>query len=166
MQNFGEKAAGSVKAGEWHILSSLYLPIALIILWGDVNGSAPPEDDSEAGYLLKLLDHTMALFQATIVALRYSMSSRRANIYRKYHAQWVRGLSTVFPHAREGKIKPNIHAAGHIYDFLLLFGPTMSWWCFPFERLIGALQKINTNNHIGGMFICSFPFAHLQLSHR
>ncbi|KAJ7738606.1 hypothetical protein B0H16DRAFT_1761269 [Mycena metata] len=26
----------------------------------------------------------------------------------------------------------------------------MAWWCFPFERLIGTLQKINTNNHIGG----------------
>ncbi|KAE9385593.1 hypothetical protein BT96DRAFT_960719 [Gymnopus androsaceus JB14] len=26
----------------------------------------------------------------------------------------------------------------------------MSWWCFPFERLIGALQKINTNDHIRG----------------
>ncbi|KAJ6600615.1 hypothetical protein DFH09DRAFT_901598 [Mycena vulgaris] len=26
----------------------------------------------------------------------------------------------------------------------------MAWWCFPFERLIGALQKINTNDHIGG----------------
>ncbi|KAF9066186.1 hypothetical protein BDP27DRAFT_1150464, partial [Rhodocollybia butyracea] len=61
--------------------------------------------------------------------------------YRKYHAEWVRGLSTFFPLACEGKIKPNIHTAGHIYDFLLLFGPVMSWWCFPFERLIGALQK-------------------------
>ncbi|KAE9383260.1 hypothetical protein BT96DRAFT_844312 [Gymnopus androsaceus JB14] len=26
----------------------------------------------------------------------------------------------------------------------------MSWWCFPFEHLIGALQRINTNEHIGG----------------
>ncbi|KAJ7658858.1 hypothetical protein DFH06DRAFT_990078 [Mycena polygramma] len=26
----------------------------------------------------------------------------------------------------------------------------MSWWTFPFERLIGILQKINTNDHIGG----------------
>ncbi|KAF8166801.1 hypothetical protein K438DRAFT_2065086 [Mycena galopus ATCC 62051] len=26
----------------------------------------------------------------------------------------------------------------------------MAWRCFPFERLIGALQKINTNDHIGG----------------
>ncbi|KAE9382827.1 hypothetical protein BT96DRAFT_845020 [Gymnopus androsaceus JB14] len=38
----------------------------------------------------------------------------------------------------------------HIYDFLLLFGPVISWWCFPFERLIGALQKINTNDFVGG----------------
>ncbi|KAE9407462.1 hypothetical protein BT96DRAFT_809392, partial [Gymnopus androsaceus JB14] len=46
--------------------------------------------------------------------------------------------------------QPNIHAAGHIYNFLLLFGPVLSWWCFSFEHLIGALQKINTNDHIGG----------------
>ncbi|KJA16575.1 hypothetical protein HYPSUDRAFT_1064401 [Hypholoma sublateritium FD-334 SS-4] len=26
----------------------------------------------------------------------------------------------------------------------------MSWWTFPFERLIGVLQRINTNNKIGG----------------
>ncbi|KAE9391973.1 hypothetical protein BT96DRAFT_831255 [Gymnopus androsaceus JB14] len=40
--------------------------------------------------------------------------------------------------------------ASHIYDFLKLFGPVISWWCFPFERLIGALQKVNTNDHVGG----------------
>ncbi|KAJ3998901.1 hypothetical protein F5050DRAFT_1566201, partial [Lentinula boryana] len=151
-KNFGEKSAGSVKAEEWRWLSSLFLPVALIIYWGDADGCAPPEDDSKEGRFLKVLDHTMALFQATIVALLYSTSTRRANIYRKYHAEWVNGLTTLFPQAREGKIKPNIHAAGHIFDFLLLFGPVMSWWCFPFERLIGALQKINTNDHIGGMF--------------
>ncbi|KIK52019.1 hypothetical protein GYMLUDRAFT_180723 [Collybiopsis luxurians FD-317 M1] len=50
----------------------------------------------------------------------------------------------------QGIPRPNIHAAGHVYDFLLLFGPVISWWCFPFEQLIRALQKINTNDHIGG----------------
>ncbi|KAJ7783918.1 hypothetical protein DFH07DRAFT_727790 [Mycena maculata] len=44
----------------------------------------------------------------------------------------------------------NIHAAFHIYDFLLLFGPIISWWCFPFERLIGVLQRIKTSDQIGG----------------
>ncbi|KAK0493798.1 hypothetical protein EDD18DRAFT_1077960 [Armillaria luteobubalina] len=48
------------------------------------------------------------------------------------------------------KKRPNVHAAFHLYNFLLSFGPVISWWCFPFECLIGSLQKINTNYHIGG----------------
>ncbi|KAJ3825927.1 hypothetical protein F5878DRAFT_507275, partial [Lentinula raphanica] len=64
-KNFGEAKAGSLKADEWRTLSTLYLPIALIILWGDNDGLPPPADESEAGYLLQALDHTMALFQAT-----------------------------------------------------------------------------------------------------
>ncbi|KAJ7615265.1 hypothetical protein DFH06DRAFT_1008694 [Mycena polygramma] len=40
--------------------------------------------------------------------------------------------------------------AFHIYDFLILFGPVISWWTFPFERVIGFLERINTNSHIGG----------------
>ncbi|KAJ3963308.1 hypothetical protein EV361DRAFT_813494, partial [Lentinula raphanica] len=63
---------------------------------------------------------------------------------------WTKNLRKLFPHVREGIPRPNVHAAGHIYDFLLLFGPVLSWWCFPFERLIGVLQKINTNDHKGG----------------
>ncbi|KAJ7106723.1 hypothetical protein C8R44DRAFT_638040 [Mycena epipterygia] len=38
----------------------------------------------------------------------------------------------------------------HIYDFLGLFGPALSWWAFPVERLIGVLGKINSNDHLGG----------------
>ncbi|KAF9027871.1 hypothetical protein BDP27DRAFT_1142325, partial [Rhodocollybia butyracea] len=63
-----------------------------------------------------------------------------ASAYRKYHATWVEDLKTLFPHTRAGRMCPNIHAVGHIYDFLLLFGPVISWWCFPFECLIGAIQ--------------------------
>jgi hypothetical protein len=154
-KNFSDAKAGSIKADEWRTLSTVYLPIALITLWGDADGSAPADDESESGFLVKALDHTLALFQATILACRHSMTPSRALAYRKYHATWVDGLRTLFPHTREGRIRPNIHAAGHIYDFLLLFGPVMSWWCFPFERLIGTLQKINTNDHIGGKFFSS-----------
>ncbi|KAE9388290.1 hypothetical protein BT96DRAFT_960232 [Gymnopus androsaceus JB14] len=62
-KNYGEAKAGSIKAGEWRTLSSLYFPVALIIRWGDNNGCAPPNNESESGLLLKALDHTMALFQ-------------------------------------------------------------------------------------------------------
>ena len=152
-KNFGDAKAGTIKADEWRTLSTVFLPIALITLWGDVDRRDPPDDQS--AFLLKALDHTMALFQATILACRRTMTPSRAMAYRKNLSTWVQDLRTLFPHARGGKGRPNIHAAGHVYDFLLLFGPVMSWWCFPFERMIGALQKINTNDHIGGMFLCS-----------
>ncbi|KAF5351480.1 hypothetical protein D9757_012880 [Collybiopsis confluens] len=149
-KNFGEAKAGSLKADEWRTLSTLYLPIALITLWGDNDGVPPLVDNSEAGHLLKALNHTMALFQATVIACRYVMTEDRARAYRKYMKVWTRDLQVLFPHVRGSTPRPNIHAAAHIYDFLLLFGPVVSWWCFPFERLIGVLQKINTNNHSGG----------------
>lgn len=155
-KNFGEKKAGSIKADEWRTLSTVYLPIALVILWGDDDGCAPPHDESDSGHLLAALDHTMALFQATIIACRYTITTSRALDYRKHLDFWVNNLRKLFPHTREGVPRPNIHAAGHIYDFLLLFGPVISWWCFPFERLIGALQKINTNDHVGGKYVIVF----------
>ncbi|KAE9384264.1 hypothetical protein BT96DRAFT_777084, partial [Gymnopus androsaceus JB14] len=59
--NYCDANAGTIKADEWRILSTIYLPIALVLLWGEVNQEAPVEGSR----FLKVLDHTMALFQAT-----------------------------------------------------------------------------------------------------
>ncbi|KAJ7212401.1 hypothetical protein B0H12DRAFT_972004, partial [Mycena haematopus] len=61
-KNYGESNAGTIKADEWRILATIYLPIALILLWGDCDGE--PAEGSEASRLLGMLDHSMALFQA------------------------------------------------------------------------------------------------------
>jgi hypothetical protein len=154
-KNYSECKAGTIKADEWRTLSTVYLPIALTILWGDDNGHAPTNNNPDSSFLLAALDHTMALFQATILACRYTVTPSRALAFRECLDSWVKDLRFLFPHTRSSTSRPNIHAAGHIYDFLLLFGPVISWWCFPFERLIGAIQKINTNDHIGGMYSCT-----------
>jgi hypothetical protein len=155
-KNYGDMSAGTIKADEWRTLSTIYLPIALVILWGD--RLSPPDQDPSA--LLKVLDHTMALFQAVILVCRLSMTASRANAFRDYIDTWVKDLRTVHPHTREHASRPNIHAAGHIYDFLVRYGPILNWWCFPFERLIGSLQKLNTNDHIGGASQTSFLVCH------
>ncbi|KAG2740643.1 hypothetical protein P692DRAFT_20880781 [Suillus brevipes Sb2] len=46
-------------------------------------------------------------------------------------------------------LRPNHHVSFHLYDFLLLFGPAHSWWCFPFEHLIGILQRLPINHKFG-----------------
>lgn len=145
---YGESSAGSIKADEWRILSTIYIPIALVTLWGEKDGLPPPD----GSHFLTLLDHTMALFQAVTLVLRYTMNLSRATKYRGFIKEWVDGLYTLYPHIATKRKRTNVHAAFHLYDFLVLFGPVISWWCFPFERLIGTLQKINTNDLIGGVF--------------
>ena len=34
LQNFGDVAAGTLKADEWQTLGTIYLPLALISIWG------------------------------------------------------------------------------------------------------------------------------------
>ena len=59
---------------------------------------------------------------------------------------YLSGLKELFP---EYSLHPNHHMALHLRDYLLLYGPVHSWWTFPFERLIGILQRISTNYKIG-----------------
>lgn len=148
--NFGDSAAGSLKAEEWRTMITVYLPIALIIMWGEGSSHSTPET---AAWLRRVLDHTMALVSAITLVCRRSMSQERATAYRNYIATWLQGLRELHPHV---SFRPNGHMALHIYDFLLLFGPVHSWWCFPFERLIGILQR-QPNNHKFGQFQFSSP---------
>ena len=32
--NFGDASAGTLKADEWHTMSTIYIPLALVSMWG------------------------------------------------------------------------------------------------------------------------------------
>ncbi|KAH8792928.1 hypothetical protein DL96DRAFT_1443869, partial [Flagelloscypha sp. PMI_526] len=59
--NYGEFAAGTMKAAEWKVLATIYLAISYVLLWGDFSSSDPP---AELAVQFEALKHTMALFQA------------------------------------------------------------------------------------------------------
>ncbi|KAF5336277.1 hypothetical protein D9758_014498 [Tetrapyrgos nigripes] len=157
--NYSEKVAGTIKADEWRTLVTIHLPIALVSLWDW-------DEDKASLRTRKVLDHTMKLFQAVNIVCRFTMSDERAKAYVGFLKEWVDDLYALHPHTQGSRrIRPNVHVAFHIYDFLKLFGPVISWWTFPFERLVGALQKINTNDHIGGeYFILQSSFSFILTS--
>jgi hypothetical protein len=136
--NFGDAAAGTLKADEWRTFFTVFLPLALISLWAE--GMSEPGVSSE---FEKVLNHTMALVSAVSIACMRTMTREKATAYRDYIATYIRDLKDIHPHAT---YRPNHHMAMHVYDFLLLFGPVRSWWCFPFERLIGQLQRLSSNH--------------------
>lgn len=143
--NFGAAAAGSLKADEWRTITTVYLPIALVSLWGEGTRQLSP---AVGNMLRKTLDHTMDLISATTLASLRTMTQNRATWYQKYIISWLSQFPELHPDFAHDR-RPNKHMAVHIYDFLILFGPVRSWWCFPFERLIGHLGRLPRNNHFG-----------------
>ncbi|KAI5993442.1 hypothetical protein EDD15DRAFT_2437983 [Pisolithus albus] len=136
-RNFGDTSAGTIKADEWRSLATVYLPIALISLWG--------QDDC-APELRAVLDHTMHLVSAVYLACTRTTTTTRTSAYRTHITSYVGKLSAVYPNF---DLRPNHHASFHIYEYLNLFGPVHSWWTFPFERLIGVLQRLPSNHKSG-----------------
>jgi len=132
--NFGDAAAGTLKADEWWMMATVYLPIALISLWGKGTVHA---SHSAATWLKQILDHTLDLVSAVSLARMRTMTESWMDAYRCYLISWVSSLNIHHPDADH---RVNNHMAFHIYDFLRLFGPVRSWWCFLFEQLIGQLQ--------------------------
>jgi hypothetical protein len=119
------------------------IPVALICLWARES----PHALAKASEITDdLLEHSMALVCAMFISARRNTSQRRADLYRKHLRTYVKGMSKLYP---DYNLKPNLHAAFHIYDGLLLFASMHNWWCFPFERLIGHLQRL-PHNHIFG----------------
>jgi hypothetical protein len=145
---FGDAAAGPLKADEWRTMFTVYLPIALVSLWGKGTSHASSETSSR---LQERLDHTMSLVSAVYIACLRTMTRARINAYRCYIARWIRDIERLYP---DMDYRTNNHMALHIYDFLILFGPVRSWWTFPFERLIGQLQRL-PHNHKFGEFVVS-----------
>jgi len=128
--NFGSPGADSLKADEWCTMITVYLPLALLSLWGDGISS------TVVSQLCEALDHTMALVSAVHIACTRLMTRKHASTYWSYMATWLSRLKVVHPST---PYCPNGHMVIHIHQFLLSFGPVHSWWCFPFEHLIGQL---------------------------
>ena len=67
---------------------------------------------------------------------------KAASEYFEHMVNYRVQLQELFP---EYKCHPNHHMALHLDEFLEMCGPVHGWWAFPFERMIGTLQRISTN---------------------
>jgi hypothetical protein len=91
----------------------------------------------------------MKLVQAIGIACKRSVLRQEAKRLCYYLLSWIYKIQEFFP-----LLSPwlNMHMSTHIADFIELFGPTPSWWTFPFERLIGEMLRIPTNGAAGTCF--------------
>ena len=149
---FGSPGSGKVKADQWRTLGTIHLPVAIAILWSS-------SDDSRK----QLLDVTFSLLSAIIVACSHVTSRAHAKAYMRYMRNYIEGIKKLFPHLG---LHPNHHLALHLHEYILQYGPIHSWWTFPFERLIGIIQRIPNNGKQGnrGVFVIYTAYNGWQTS--
>ena len=133
--NLGQSAHGKLKSDQWRTLGTTYLPISLIRLWDRLD-----EDDNAVRK--KLLSVTLSLVSAVIIASSRTTSSEKADLYLMHMRNYLSGLRELLPLY---EFRPNHHMALHLSECIKSYGPVHAWWTFPFERLIGLLQRIPTN---------------------
>ena len=88
-RNFGDASAGTLKADKWCTMFTVYLPLALVTLWGD-GMSHGSTDDASRHHLV--LDHIMAPVSAITLACKRTMTQVHASAYRDYMATWLGDL--------------------------------------------------------------------------
>ena len=141
--NLGEASHGKLKADELRSSIEFDVPAAMVQIW--VHDSQTSEGE-EVQRQKKLVDTTFLLATAICWATSYRIRPLHAAQYMICMVAYFNILKDLYPNIAW---RPNHHAALHIGPMLLLFGPMHGWWMFVFERVIGMLQKTNTNDKLG-----------------
>ena len=110
-------------------------------MWGLDGG-----DDIQIARRKKLAHSTMLLAMAIRWGISHVTSENHVMQYLKYMRNYVECVREIFLNI---VWRPNHHAALHVHEFLLKYGPMHSWWMFPFKRIIGKLQKTKINHKMG-----------------
>lgn len=143
----GLPRAGTLKAAHWRTLFAIHVPLALLSLW-KVGSPIAAENALD---MESVLSTSMHLTCASIMMSKNRLTPLRRDSFRNSLRKHVIGLKENFP----GFLLPSHHLAFHIYDFMDLFSTVRNWWCFPFENLIGRLQRMPTNHKIGASYMIS-----------
>jgi len=142
-KNLGEAEHGKLKAEQWRSAIEFDLPVTLAKLWG-TDHTKPGDENGKRRQ--KLAHSTMLLAMAIRWGTSHVTSTHHTQQYLIYMKAYLECIRDVFP---SHSFRPNHHSCLHLHEFLLRYGPMHGWWMFPFERIIGALQKTNTNYKIG-----------------
>lgn len=137
----GTPSCGKLKSDQWRIVGSLYLPVTLIRLW-----SHPSSEGARLRRRQELLQLTMHLLSAIVIVSSQVTSSRHGNAYMFHMLEYRKQLKTLFP---DYQCHPNHHIALHLPEYLHMYGPVHGWWAYPYERVIGILQRFSTNYREG-----------------
>ena len=145
--NFGCAEHGKLKADQWRTALEFDIPASLVKILAKRQSTGNITRDMRAR---RIVEHTMDLSIAIAWGFSRRASTHHAERYAFYMTRYIAGIQELYP---DYDLKPKHHYALHIPDVLVRFGPLHGVWAFGLERLIGRLQKLNSNYKTGNKFI-------------
>ena len=143
-RDLGNPAHGKLKADQWKTCIEFDIPVSVAQLWS--RDTSLSQDREVTARRDKVFQCIMHLAIAVRWGTSYRTSEHHSQMFEENMVAYLRLLLELYPNIQ---FRPNHHVALHIGPLLTQFGPVHSWWMFPFERVIGILQKVNTNNKMG-----------------
>ncbi|MBW0591148.1 hypothetical protein O181_130863 [Austropuccinia psidii MF-1] len=144
-RKFGFENFQTLKAAEWQILMTLYLPLALVPLWRSKIPHREERVKFPGNYLHKdlLLKSLISLVTLTNMLLRTSIHEEdldKIESTTKIYCQTLcLGWSTI-------KYKPNLHLTQHLPRVIKELGPPRSLAVWAYERMNHTFGDIPRNN--------------------
>ena len=139
--NLGHVSHGKLKADEWRSCFEFDIPVSLLRI--ETRSASGKQTDK---YRAKLVHSTFLLAIAIRWATSYQTSTKHVEKYTETMKNYLETLKDLQPSKR---FCPNHVNALLMGNYLRLYGPVRGWWMFPFERVIGDLQRSSTNNKPG-----------------
>jgi hypothetical protein len=146
-KKFGCGEHGKLKADQWRTALEFDIPVSLVRILTKRTSSGNIARDMRAR---RIVEHTVDLAIAMAWGLSRRTSPHHAERYNFYMTRYIAGIQELYP---SYDLKPKHHYALHIPSILLRFGPLHGVWAYSLERLIGRLQKLNSNYKNGDALI-------------
>ncbi|KAJ2911519.1 hypothetical protein MD484_g8896, partial [Candolleomyces efflorescens] len=134
--NLGEASHGKLKADEWLILFTVFLPAVIPEIWLANDGSKRKSD---------LLENFHDLLTCTNIICAHTASAEQADKYLDHYIRYRSSTKDIFQNSSS---RPNHHYAMHNADLMKFWGPLMKVSEYRYESHNGSLQRIKTNNHL------------------
>ena len=143
-QNLGEVSHSKLKVDQWQSAIEFNVTTAIAHVWSHDHPCF--EDEEHVQWWKMLVEATILLATAIQWATSYHTSKMHAAWYMHFMVTYLNILKKLYPAI---SWHSNHHATLHIGPHLFQFGPMHGLWMFIYERVIGLLQKTNTNHKIG-----------------
>ncbi len=128
LAQLGSTSHGKLKADQWWVLGTTFLPLSLIHLW---QASDAENNNEQATRCAWILDVTLSLLSAVTIALSHTTTHSHADVMQQHLLNYLQDLKELFPDSSYSALFARVHQTIWPCSFLVGISIRTSNWNAP-----------------------------------